>query len=104
MTETIQEVECALNAWAITVRKVVVLNDSPADFGNWAADFYTEFGHLRVVRDRGQVFIDVVDSSGLIIRGDVVWPALTDVYRGGSWSIDGLIGSIVQSVRGPKGM
>lgn len=73
---------------SIVVCNISKGNENLQGFGDFVFYVESNIGKFRVLSDRGQIFIDIFDSSsGAYIRGDKACPALLSVYNKGMWEL-----------------
>jgi hypothetical protein len=99
MISSVQAVSAAFAAKGAGVENIRLLRLSPENFGDWVVEVQTTIGRFRLIRDRGQVFVDGFNEYGHLIRGDALWPALVPLYRREVWSVKELVEILVNAVR-----
>jgi hypothetical protein len=86
------------NKASVDIRGMHRLREDEQSFGDFLFEVNTHIGRFRISRDRGQVFIDVLDpGSGACVRGEKAYPELLDIYERVNWDLWELLTRIKQS-------
>ena len=86
---------------SVKVRNISVINESSRNFGDFAIEVESDIGKLKILKDRGQVFVDVFDfSSGKFIPAEKVCDPLLDIYSKATWELSEIINALSSNQTG----
>ncbi len=85
--KVIGEVKNALELAGLSYGEIVVYSYEPGNFGNSEIIVDCSIGTLKIVRDRGKTFIDILDSHGVYVPCEKKYPSVDAIQKAGTWSL-----------------
>lgn len=82
----------------IGINSIDVIEKSNNSFGDFVANVDTNIGRMRVVRDRGQFFVDSINIDGVIVPFHVIYPSIVAMYSHARWSLEEVLAEIKKCV------
>jgi hypothetical protein len=83
----IDQIEEALEARELPYTEISISYYDSDNFGNSEVVVTCSIGVLKITRDRGQTFIDILDSKNTFIPIEKVYPKVEILQKSGSWSL-----------------